>query len=744
MMDDQQERAEQYQQAVAVTTSWLRLFVGPEQVTELRALKVRQGNYRPVTVAGFYDHDHLGEMAKKALELTRQADGVYFTLNPINIALMGRRANRAATAEEGFSAADKDVLRKNWLLIDTDPVRPSGTSASDAEKVLALEAGLRVRDFLRQRGWPDPIRGDSGNGGHLLYRVQLPADDGGLLRRVLLALAAQFNSQAIKIDASVFNPARICKLYGTMAKKGDSIPERPHRRAQLLEVPGCAGPDDVASARLVPVPMDLLEAIAAEAPADPKSAGSPNGSAHTNGTGNGEYTHRLKVGEWLTARGVEYSIKELPGRTAYVLRHCPFNPDHTGKDVAIFQAPDGKLGAKCFHDSCGGNGWQEFKQKIGAPAGDHYDPPFEPKRRAGRLKVKAKGAAGTKAKATPKRVTPTNGAGPQNFAEASATLDRAIRAGALDDDAGGGTAGPAGANNEAAEAERTGYEIILDHFRRQYEPVFRRGMVMYSGTLCREVKMGEACSAPGITLAELLMSASNAPSGGSDINDMPAFFRNWAPSAWKDLLYTLPDEETAEEVIDTAEEDFWRKVAKAFDHHAVLGRTLDTQDGKVTKTERRTLLNWCQLFAKGASWQDIRGYRVWCRIDDAGRLAIALHQRLFGQVLGCAEMERLTPTKFGKLAELYMVGQRQKVKGTRAVVLSAAFLDHLQAVPVVEEDESMDGTETRAPAYEKEASNCPDSGQPPAAAGFTADDFDADSARDAKLAMESSRITPSD
>jgi len=27
----------------------------------------------------------------------------------------------------------------------------------------------------------------------------------------------------------VFNPARICKLYGTLSRKGDSTPERPHR-----------------------------------------------------------------------------------------------------------------------------------------------------------------------------------------------------------------------------------------------------------------------------------------------------------------------------------------------------------------------------------------------------------------------------------------------------------------------------------------------------------------------------------
>jgi hypothetical protein len=381
--------------AIVTVTAWLRLFVEPGQVTELRALKVRERSYRPMTVAGFYDPEHLADMAKEALSLTRRAEGVYFTLNPLNPALKGRCANRAVTAEDGFCAGDRDVLCRRWLLIDTDPVRPKGVSASEAEKARALEVGLAIRDCLRRRGWPEPVRGDSGNGGHLLYRADLPADDGGLLRRVLLALAARFNTPEVHLDATVFNPARICKLYGTLARKGDNIPERPHRQSLILEVPGCAEPRDVSAARILPVPPELLEALAAEARAEPKPTASA--SATAAGASNGQYRSRLKVGEWLAARGIEYTVKGLPdGRTAYLLRHCPFNPEHTGKDVAIFQGPDGKLGARCFHDSCGGNHWQEFKQKIGPPAPEHWDPPLQKRggRRGRQGKPSATGSPG--------------------------------------------------------------------------------------------------------------------------------------------------------------------------------------------------------------------------------------------------------------------------------------------------------------------------------------------------------------
>jgi hypothetical protein len=320
-------------------------------------------------------------------------------------------------AEDNFCAGDKDVLARRWLLIDTDPVRPASVSASDPEKALALEAGVAIRAYLHDLGWPDPVCADSGNGGHLLYRVELPADEGGLLKRVLLALATRLDSAGVKIDVSVFNPSRICKLYGTLARKGDNIPERPRRPAVLLDVPGCADPHDVSAAQVVPVPRDLLEALAAEAPVGPKPQPA---AASDTGNGNGEFRHRLKVGEWLTDRGIEYTIKDRPdGSTAYLLGRCPFNPDHTGKDVAIFQWPDGRLGAMCFHSSCAENHWQEFKEQIGKPSPEHYDLPLpvtrrRPGKRAKRSVPPAHGTpAREQAAGLPAPRDGDDGAGPQ-------------------------------------------------------------------------------------------------------------------------------------------------------------------------------------------------------------------------------------------------------------------------------------------------------------------------------------------
>lgn len=226
-----------FEEAITYLAGRYRVLIAPDQVVELRAVDVRRGRGRPHTEAGFFDGGHLREMARVALEVTPHAKGVYFTLNPLHPDLLARRCNRIDWAGEGELAKDKDVLARRWLLVDADPVRDPLISATDAEKARALEVIRAVQSYLDSKGWPRPVLADSGNGYHLLYRVDLPAQDGGRVERTLRMLAERFDTAQVTIDRSVHNPARLCKLPGTMARKGDSIPTRPHRRAKLLEVP---------------------------------------------------------------------------------------------------------------------------------------------------------------------------------------------------------------------------------------------------------------------------------------------------------------------------------------------------------------------------------------------------------------------------------------------------------------------------------------------------------------------------
>lgn len=213
--------------------TWLRLFIAPGQVTEMRALAVSDNGRWHRTEAGFYDYDHLLDMAQAAIQLSPNAMGVYFIPNPIKPELLARCANRMQTAKESVLTTDDDILFRRWMLVDADPIRPDGISSTDEEKKHAYEAIVAARQLLKTTFDFDSILADSGNGYHLLVPVGLNTDDQGFVKRMLDQLGNRLDTSRVKIDRKVFNPARIVKLYGTWSRKGDSTNDRPHRLATI-------------------------------------------------------------------------------------------------------------------------------------------------------------------------------------------------------------------------------------------------------------------------------------------------------------------------------------------------------------------------------------------------------------------------------------------------------------------------------------------------------------------------------
>jgi len=214
-----------------------RLRVAEGQVLELRALKVPAKYGKPFTVAGWYDA--LDRLADDAANLeVRKPAGIYVTLNTLNPALLARACNRLIDHPES-ATADHDITRLVWLPIDIDPVRPAGVSASSAEIEAARIRAIEVAQFLAEEFETAPdLYGFSGNGWHILTRIDLPnsPDSVEIVKRIIDAAADMCSDAAVSIDRTVFNPARIWKLYGTQARKGDPVErlDRVHRRACLV------------------------------------------------------------------------------------------------------------------------------------------------------------------------------------------------------------------------------------------------------------------------------------------------------------------------------------------------------------------------------------------------------------------------------------------------------------------------------------------------------------------------------
>lgn len=318
----------------------LRLLVTEGSTFEVRALGKQRG--RSVTLSGYFTDP--SKAAKEISHACADMVGIYATMNPIRPELIARRAHRIGVAEKGETTSDHHVLRRTCLLIDIDGVPVSGISASDAEHKAAIALAAEMEDELARRGWPLPLRGDSGNGAHLDYRIDLPADDGGLVERVLHAAQARFGcvvrsdtgNITLKIDTTNKNPARITKIFGTPARKGDNVADRPHRLSKILAAPE----------QLVAVTREQLEAFANEyAPAaEPKRASRSPASQNAK---------TLYLDAWLQKHAIDIRTAEpWNGGTMYVLAVCPANADHSRGEAHVEQHASGAISAGCHHESC--------------------------------------------------------------------------------------------------------------------------------------------------------------------------------------------------------------------------------------------------------------------------------------------------------------------------------------------------------------------------------------------------------
>jgi hypothetical protein len=208
----------------------ISLLFDPRDVVEVRIPKTRAG-----VVAGYFEDHSALAVCIEAADAKYGATGIYYVLNPFDRALLGRAYNRLKEQAE-YTTADNNILRRKWLPVDLDPVRPAGISSSDEEHAAAIARAQVIASDMEGE-WGRPILADSGNGAHLLYRIDLQNTQTSLasVSAALAQLDRRYSDSAVKVDLTSTNAARIWKAYGRVARKGDSIPGRPHRLSRILE-----------------------------------------------------------------------------------------------------------------------------------------------------------------------------------------------------------------------------------------------------------------------------------------------------------------------------------------------------------------------------------------------------------------------------------------------------------------------------------------------------------------------------
>jgi hypothetical protein len=296
-----------------------------------------------IAAGWFDDHEAVAKLARPLNKV--EAEGVYVSLNRCKKALMARASGRLKA--NGNRTKDDEIYRITNILIDVDPIRPSGISSSEKEHNRAIQKAKEIRRDLKRQGFPNHPIVDSGNGAQLVIKTDLANNEQNvrLIKQFLHALALKFDDDHVKIDESVFNPSRLIKLPGTYARKGENLPDRPHRRATILRMPR----------RAKKVSVQHLEKLAASViePSKDEKALTPTSVS------------LMDVAAYLKHYGVKTGeIKLFRGGTLHVLKTCLFNESHVSNKASIIQSSEGTLYYQCFHNSCRDKQWSDARWEI--------------------------------------------------------------------------------------------------------------------------------------------------------------------------------------------------------------------------------------------------------------------------------------------------------------------------------------------------------------------------------------------
>ena len=279
-----------------------------------------------------------------AIEKVRDYGGrnVYITLNKLNPQCYARIQHDRFIKNAEATTSDGDVESYDWLLVDLDPKRPAKTSATDEQIEAARVLCGKIMQFMSNVGFEQPIIGFSGNGYHLLYKINLANtnENKGILKTALEVLSIMFSDSCIDVDVKNFNPSRVCKLYGTKAQKGAEIEDAPHRMSQMLSIPSEVKTTD----------KKYIEKLASYYPKEERPQ-----------SYNRYLPREFDLDGWLSKYGLAYKKDSFAGGDKYVLDHCPFDPNHKGKDAVIFKLNSGALSFNCFHASCSDKKWRDVR-----------------------------------------------------------------------------------------------------------------------------------------------------------------------------------------------------------------------------------------------------------------------------------------------------------------------------------------------------------------------------------------------
>lgn len=333
------------EQQIAGYRRWFDIFKNNGDLVEIRLID-------PVTSKTYSGYFKDIDTILKALQPYENCNQ-YFVLNRINEACYSRQQHDKFILKPRETTSDKDITAYEWIMVDIDVERTSGTASTDEELNYAKLKANDVYAYLRKENFEEPVICCSGSGIHMMYRVKLHNNEENrtLLKNFLDALGMLFSDERVKIDGVVANPSRLCRLYFSVNRKGANTPDRPHRMSYIVRAPEIVNHTKA----------EYIQRVASIIPTPEK----PSRENHYRSSESFDLEGFLQKYDIKVAKKTETSEY-----VKYVLAECPFDPSHKAPDSAVFAFKNGGYQFVCLHNSHRNYNFRDFRLKFDPHAYD--------------------------------------------------------------------------------------------------------------------------------------------------------------------------------------------------------------------------------------------------------------------------------------------------------------------------------------------------------------------------------------
>ena len=291
---------------------WFDVFKGGNQLTEIRIVDNSGKNG-----SGYFTD------ASKIIESLKpycNDYNIYFTVNQVNPECYGRIQRDKIVLKPKNATTDNEIVARDWVYIDFDAKRVSGSNATEEQVKYAKDKANEVYKFLRDNGFYEPIVIFSGNGVHFYLRCALAntEDNNKIIKKFIQVIGLMFTDANVDIDQKVFNIGRISRVPGTYSCKGSKQDlERPQRMCRFVKCPENIQINDLSYFKKI---ADLY----------PDEDNKPSYD-------NNYSTGKFDLEEFIRKHNIPVTgKKEVSDGTRYYLEHCLFDPNHKGKDAILF------------------------------------------------------------------------------------------------------------------------------------------------------------------------------------------------------------------------------------------------------------------------------------------------------------------------------------------------------------------------------------------------------------------------